>query len=154
MSNTRKSCRQAAIITTIIIIIIIITTITIITTIIIITIIIITIIIITIIIIIIKKRALLTCPEVQEDHPVRASHRPPGGRCKAGPGEAANYLRHWEPSPHQWRLALRPAQVTVAGSEGNSGNALFQTLCSKKSGDRGGCVLERQCSENAVFWNR
>ncbi len=36
------------------------------------------------------------------------------------PGESTNYLRHWEPSPHQWRLALRPAQVTVAGSEGNS----------------------------------
>ncbi len=54
----------------------------------------------------IKKRALSDIHPRQRCQPIRAGHRPPGGRrlgktplrlgLEAGPGESANYLRHSE----------------------------------------------------------
>jgi hypothetical protein len=53
-----------------------------------------------------KKRALSDIHPRQRCQPIRAGHRPPGGRrlgktplrlgLEAGPGESANYLRHSE----------------------------------------------------------
>ncbi len=77
-----------------------------------------------------KKRALSDIHPRQRCQPIRAGHRPPGGRrlgktplrlgLDAGPGESANYLRHWEPSPHEWRLA---------GSSDGTGDRSWRRSC-------------------------
>ncbi len=52
--------------------------------------------------------------------------------------------------PRCWDLS-GPETLAIPRPRGPAGR---QTICLKGFGARGACVLERQCSESAVFWDR